>query len=99
MTRVAFNRLPEVLDRLSKAILGSFVPEEAALRVCDLRFQTGCSHLGKPRLFTGLKFHPDLIDDRPCHLILQREDISNMALVGLPPYALLAVWLDQLHVD
>ena len=64
-----------------------------------MRFGIGCVHVGEPLLFPGRKFHLDLVDDRPRHFTLQRQDILNIVFVGLPPDALFGSRLHQLHID
>ena len=97
--RVFLDRLCEIIDRLSQSLVGSFVPEEAAFGVGDVRIGMGCVHFGEPLLFPGREFRLDLVNDRPRYFTLQREDILNIVFVGLPPDALFGNRLHQLHVD
>src|SRR4029434_9203367 len=93
--RIDSNRLARVLEGLLEA-LGRLPREEVlALEQRFVGLWVDALALGELALLLRRETSPDLTRDGGCHVVLQSQDVSQVALVGVRPEVPVLAGVDE----
>src|SRR6516164_2017299 len=94
---VLFNSLLEVFDTFVQTLLCPLVPLEKALEIELVGLWVDLARTCESRLLLGCESHSDLICNRARHLVLQRQNVTQLALVTVRPEVPVIFRLDELR--
>jgi hypothetical protein len=89
----------EITDSASEVLVGSLIPVVTPFQIMFVRLRGDRLSFGEPRLVLRCEVNPNLVDNGEADTVLQSEDVTHLALVGIGPKVAIGRDLNHLCGD